>query len=288
MFDWQRWKHRVVRDLAWVIASPPLASGEYDGVVWWDNAFVLSEYQACLPSLESLDQDPSPLINYLDQQKGKALGHRFEAFVAYWMQISPNFELLHRSVQLHGDGRTLGELDFILRDNRTQKVIHLEVAVKFFMGLDPLNQLNRWYGSNLKDSLDSKINHLITKQTQLSLQQPELLPMAIDQRCCCVKGRLFYPEYDQAGIGPEMVSGDHLRGILGTDVAAYAERMGSDLVAIAKRYWFAEFDVGDFVEEPLSKFQGGPQCYVLLNQGREVGRYFEYPVGYFDSVMSKG
>lgn len=288
MFEWQRWKHRTVRDLAWVIASPPLASGEYDGVTWWDKAFVSAEYQACLPTLQTLDNDPTPLESYLAQQKGRALGHRFESFVAYWIEISPNFELLHRSVQLNQDGQTLGELDFILRDQRSQQVIHLEVAVKFFMGLDPVSQIHRWYGSNLKDSLDSKFNHLKVKQTQLSVAYSELMPEEIDRRCCCVKGRLFYPEHAQLAIGPNVISDEHLRGVWGTNAKRYAKHLGALLVPIAKLHWFAEFDHIDIqrlLDEPIVGFQGGPQCFVLVKAGKEIGRYFEYPEGYFDSVL---
>ena len=72
MLEWQRWTHRVVRDLAWVIASPPLVTGSFGGVIWWDESFVLAEYKACLPTLEKLDKDPTPLLGYLDRQNVKA------------------------------------------------------------------------------------------------------------------------------------------------------------------------------------------------------------------------
>lgn len=292
MFDWQHWKQRVVRDLAWVIASPPLASGKYDGVAWWNDDFLSSEYQACLPALEALDKDPSPLLDHLAQQKSKALGHRFEAFVAYWIEISPNFELLYRSVQLHSDGRTLGELDFILRDKRSQKVIHLEVAVKFYMGLQPLGKPENWHGPNLKDSLAKKLNHLKTKQTQLSLQHPELLPVAIDERCCCLKGRLFYPEaFSQLmppQLVPEGISSGHLQGYFGIDVQQFAESLKAEYISLTKQQWFTELDESDVKQlaaTPVSEQPDRPQCFAIVREGREVGRYFQFPVGYFDAVL---
>ncbi|RVU84589.1 DUF1853 family protein [Leucothrix sargassi] len=288
MFEWQRWSHRVVRDLAWVIASPPLVAGEFEGVTWWDKDFVTAEYQACLPMLSRLDEDPRDLVDYLAQQKGRALGHRFEALVGYWLMISPNLELLHRGVQLHHEGRTLGELDFILQDKRTEQVIHLEVAVKFFMGLDPLEQVNRWYGSNLKDSLDSKLAHLKTKQTQLSLHYPERLPVSVDQRCCCVKGRLFYPEAQPLARGPALICDDHLRGVWGTDAKAYAQCKNAQLIPVMKSHWFSELDaldIREMLENPVQRKRGEPQCFVLVNAEGEFERYFEYPEGYFDLVL---
>jgi len=287
MLEWQRWTHRVVRDLAWAIASPPLVTGRFGGVIWWDESFVLAEYKACLPTLEKLDKDPTPLLDYLDRQNVKALGHRFEALVGYWLEISPNIELLHQSVQLHGEGRTLGELDFILRDKHSQQVIHLEVAVKFYMGLAPLQDSTRWYGSNLKDSFSKKINHLKTQQTQLSLQHPKLLPIPIDQRCCCVKGRLFYPENTATDVTPQGISENHLRGVWGTDARQYAETLGAKPIPIAKPQWFAQFDGADielFTEHPIPVMKDAPQCFVLVSEGGELGRYFQYPVGYFKGV----
>ena len=55
-----QFKHREVRDLAWVIASPPLVSSNIltdnlNETQWWSNENCLSEFKDCLLELKKLD-----------------------------------------------------------------------------------------------------------------------------------------------------------------------------------------------------------------------------------------
>ena len=121
-----RFSNRLVRDLAWVIASPPLLAGNYNDTHWWSHANCLTEFEVCLPALLALDKDPSPLIEHFEKLKSGRLGLRFEHFIAYWLIISPNYELLTQNLQIiepivspHKKGsHTHGELDFIIRNTR--------------------------------------------------------------------------------------------------------------------------------------------------------------------------
>lgn len=302
MSDLFAFKHRTVRDLAWVIASPPLVCGDYNGVVWWGDEQCTQEYEACLPDLLALDENPQPLLDALAQLKSRALGHRFEALVAYWLTISPNYQLLTRNLQLHHNAGTLGELDFIVRDVRSDSVIHLEVSVKFYMGLSPLSSQSHWFGSNLNDCLGKKLDHLKQHQTQLSVLYPELMPQTIDQRCSCVKGRLFYPESDMDAEGPDGINPNHLRGVWGEDVTEFTNSsrfaLNQDLsqkmmaLAIKKPQWLSEFVAQDIDEYQLSAsllskpslLKSGPGCHVITAGKQELVRYFEFPVDYFERV----
>jgi len=38
--NWRRWRHPVVRDLAWVLASPPLLQPRGSGIHWPDAAWI--------------------------------------------------------------------------------------------------------------------------------------------------------------------------------------------------------------------------------------------------------
>jgi hypothetical protein len=115
-----QFSNRLVRDLAWVIASPPLVSGNFNDTHWWSHSDCLAEFEDCLPTLKSLDKDPAPLIAHLDKLTSGRLGLRFESFIAYWITISPNYELLAKNIQiidaLKKGRHTHGELDFIIRD----------------------------------------------------------------------------------------------------------------------------------------------------------------------------
>lgn len=312
MPDITRWKHRVVRDLAWVIASPALVSGYYSGVDWWGDDFLAAEYRDCLPALQQLDINPEPLIDHLDLLTTKALGHRFEALVAFWLGLSPNYDLIDRNIQIQGEGRTLGELDFIIRDLRSHAVIHLEVTVKFYMGMKDLSDCMNWYGSNLKDSFGKKLEHLEQHQSQLSLLYPERIKYQVDQRCCLVKGRLFYPVSTDISTGlvevkqPKCVTTNHLQGVWGNNVEAYSQQHDIDeIFPIQKSEWLSEFLIADqskfhseasadpalnsdleFASNTTTQ-EGStrPQCYVLRRHGQEWGRYFQFPEAYFDSVL---
>lgn len=299
MADLLQFKHRIVRDLAWVIASPPLVSGDFDGVTWWGDEHCAQEYQACLPALMALDQNPQPLLDVLNKLKSRALGHRFEALIGYWLTISPSYQILTRNHQLHHDGRTLGELDFIVRDLQSDAVIHLEVSVKFYMGLSPRSSPYRWFGPNLKDCLGKKVDHLIQHQTQLSILYPELMPQTIDQRCCCLKGRLFYPEERDDRRGPDGINLNHLRGVWGEDVAGFVRDNGFDIapsnsqyLAIKKPQWLSEFSAQDIEKYEVAvgsdstkaSTEKSPTCCVIANAERELLRYFEFPAGYFERV----
>lgn len=302
MLDYHRWKHRIVRDLAWVIASPPLISGQLNGVDWWGADFLNEEYLACLPALEQLDHDPAILAQYLASMKSKALGHRFEALVAFWLKISPRFELIDKNLQIQGEGRTLGELDFIIRDRQSDALIHLEVSVKFYMGVGDLKDLACWYGSNLNDSFGKKVEHLKQHQTQLTHRYPQKIKYSVDQRCCCMKGRLFYPEqvFDtepmkasnnlgigQPDISPTSVIEPHLFGIWGNDLKRFLHPFPDvKYFPIQKQDWLSDFTMVDqaLVEVMQSDSPARPQCFVLSRQGKELVRYFQFPAGYFDAV----
>ena len=157
------------KHLAWVIQSPPVISGEINGSHWLNKEDCQAEYLACLPVLLALDENPEPLRNSLTHLKPYIIGKRFECFVQFWLEISPNFELLDRNVVLQGETQTLGEADFFIRDLANDKIIHLEVSVKFYLGVGTLSAMHHWHGTNLRD-------RLATHQTQRSKKYPELMP----------------------------------------------------------------------------------------------------------------
>ena len=290
--------HRCVRDLAWVIASPPLVSGCFERdshhVQWWSYEQCQSEFSDCLPRLKQLDKNPQDLLDHLNTIKSKRLGLYFEGLIGFWISsISPNFKLLAQNIQLHeiaGDtrSRTIGEIDFIIRDTQRDKVIHLEVAVKFYLGTAPLADPYRWFGTNIQDQLGRKVDHLKHHQTQLSLQHTKQLPFSIDERQCFIKGRLFYPHSMQNVTDitiPHGVAHNHLRGYY----YFYDECDEADpfclSMALDKSQWLAELtsqDIAHLAEkkslQSITKkniaVEDRARCYALLRQN-ESGKYEE-------------
>ncbi len=261
-------KHQSVRDLAWVIASPPLVSGEYNQVHWWSSENCLQEYQDCLSILLTLDKNPAPLLAHLAKLKNKRLGLRFEALVFFWLTISPNYEILLQNKQLITEVKTLGEVDFIIRDLRTMQLIHLEVAVKFYLGTDDLIDPYRWFGTTTSDQLGKKVEHLKQHQTQLSRKYPEHFPYPVDACHCLLKGRLFYPV--GFNTSPEGVASEHLRGRWLRANATQGKEV--QITAIDKQDWLAtlsQAQLRQYTVLSLYPLLNQPQCYLRLNEKQE-------------------
>jgi len=276
-------KHRLVRDLAWVISSPPLVSGNINNTHWWSSSDCTSEYQDCLPALIVLDKNPEPLITNINNIKAKGLGHRFEALVAYWIKLSPNFDLLDNNIQIIVEGKTFGEIDFIIQDIRSKKIIHLEVAVKFYLGSPPYHNAFYWYGTNTKDQLGKKIKHLKEKQTQLATIHKSFLKnrgFEINEKHCLLKGRLFYPlAIDKA---PNGVNSDHLRARW---IQHKAKPNNALYYPLDKPNWLATLyhdDIHDDLLEPNPKASEWPKCYSQIKKKKsgeyqEISRVFSLP-----------
>ncbi len=282
-----RFTNRFVRDLAWVIASPPLVSGNFNNTHWWSDSDCLNEFKDCLPALLALDENPAPLLKHFDQLKSGRLGLRFEHFIAYWIKISPNYKLITQNLQIimpiedpHKKGNhTHGELDFIIRNTRTNKIIHLEVAVKFYLGTQPYKDYYRWFGTNTSDQLGKKVEHLKQHQTQLGENFSPYLEergYKIDEQQCFLKGRLFYP------VGSDTpakdVTENHLRGRW---IQSPQTNTDGFISGLDKRDWLATLNSDDLVDRTLQMdFSNDEkaQCYAHINNDhKEIGRIFHLP-----------
>ena len=211
----QDYRHAEVRDLAWAIASPPLMQPAGSACHWFSPEWYMQRYSAAQEWLKKLDQDPTSLIEQLDAQRDRRLGNYFETLLAYWLGADSRFDLIERNLPIREAGNTLGELDFIVRDNHSGLNYHWEVAVKFYLGVGDTRQRNNWHGPGRRDRLDIKLDHLQHRQSLLCRlpQTREVLQQrAIEVAGCAVimKGRLFYP-YPHTGAYPAGVSTGHLK-----------------------------------------------------------------------------
>jgi hypothetical protein len=128
------------------------------------------------------------------------LGHLVEKIVGALLQLATNYELLYENTQILEGKKTIGELDFIIKENSTQRVIHLELAYKFYL-FDPKissEPINNWIGPNRNDSLKYKLEKLKTKQFPLlhhDCTRSKLDSVVIDQVAqeLCLLVSLFVP-----------------------------------------------------------------------------------------------
>jgi len=204
-----------VRDLAWAILSPSLMKTT-DHAQHFSETFFQHAFAEILPHLNHLDQNPAPLQQHLEHTTNHRLGPYFERLWLYWLRHNPRYQCLAHNVQIREEGRTLGEFDMIVQDGESGEIEHWELAIKFYLGIPPLNNETHWFGPHQKDRLDLKYHHLVEKQLKLSKQALakdycQAQGWDIARTRLLSKGRLFYPlnaEYSR----PSNIEKDHLTG----------------------------------------------------------------------------
>jgi hypothetical protein len=180
------YKHKIVRDLAWCITSENLLNHP----LCVQKEFFEFDLNTFQDHLNSLDKDPSPLVDFLASKNTHRLGHYFEALVYYWLTISERFEILISNYPLRNTkGITKGEVDLIVQDTRTTKIEHWELAVKFYLAF-PDKEETLFIGPNANDYLHLKLTKLVAHQCEI-LKTEEGVQLLTDLNIKDVEARLF-------------------------------------------------------------------------------------------------
>ena len=187
---------QAVRDLKWAIESPSLI--EHPAV----------ESISISPSRTVDDVDPDDLRSFLEHQTSHRVGYYFESLVHYWLLKIRDVHFVGKRLQIQDGKRTVGELDFLYRDEEGA-LTHMETAVKFFLHFPEDNSSrSHFIGPNAADNFERKMNRLFDHQLPVSQQ---LYP-DIEKRVAYVKGRMFYhPTQNVPEVLPTPLAADHLR-----------------------------------------------------------------------------
>jgi len=121
------------------------------------------------------------------------LGKQIERVFSFLIESSSNYSLLKENIQVIDDKVTIGELDFIIKNNETDVVSHLEIVYKFYL-YDPNFsgiELERWIGPNRKDSFIEKFTKLKSQQFSL-LYKPKTAIVLHDLDIKSVKQELCF------------------------------------------------------------------------------------------------
>lgn len=249
---WRQWRHALVRDLAWSLASPPLLCPDDPATRWLDAAWGRRALAASLDWLAELDRDPRPLQQALTLRQGR-LGSYFEGLLDAWLAWpgNPLCRRLHHGLAVRRDKLTLGEFDFLVEDRESGDVQHWEVAVKFYLGIAPGSAPANWVGPGQKDRLDLKLDRLRRHQLPLadlpeaqallqSLGLPRPRPVGL------VRGRFFYPaDACLADWTPRGAAPGHLKGWW-MPAAAFLSRFpdaGIRWMRLPREHWLAPVDL---------------------------------------------
>ena len=289
--------HAVLRDMAWLLATPDLVRlGDYPGRP--SNALLGldSGQQAWFKTL-------APKVAALDGQLATRMGHYHERLWQLLLDNAPHTRLLAHNLRITQRRITLGELDMLYRTRTNPAAVHLEVAIKFYLGLpdgpDEANSQSRWIGPGGLDSLALKCSHLLHHQLPLSRTPGAqasiahwLAPRDVGETAAlsdpltqqlAMPGVLFYPW--QANLPPPTgATAEHRRGLWCHQLAwpSVAERYSAALQVawLAKPHWLAPPLLDAFshadgqmvkVMEQVNRF--GPQQVMLYDpKGEEKHR----------------
>lgn len=183
---------QAVGDLNWVINSPLL----------------LDHLSGLHVNLERRPVDAESLLHFLEDRFCIPVGRYFEWLVHYYLVHCLEFALIAHGQQVQVGNRTVGELDFLYRNDRD--VCHLETAVKFYLHVEDMHFSGSHFpGPNPADNFESKLSRLMTHQLPLSVKYaPE-----VTHREPFVKGMIFYrPGCEAPPLLPDGMAADHCRG----------------------------------------------------------------------------
>lgn len=183
-------KELALRNLCWYLAHDDLIKAEELG----SHTHTIDR---------TIDMHTDDFADRLDAllkaSKSHFLGTYVEQLWRHYIEMSDRYCLLEHNLQIHVDGKTLGEFDFIVKDRTTGQIIHQEIAAKFYLALPaPERQECLWFGPNNRDRLDKKTSHLAS--WQLRLGEKQVVKKVLGDRNiqalttqCILRGRLFLP-----------------------------------------------------------------------------------------------
>jgi hypothetical protein len=204
-------KHPETADLYHLLSSPELLG---NGTLSYTEQLA----QDVLP--EILEWDSNSYLNKekLNQGKIRRLGFYAEELLRFLLENHPRFKVHVCNHQIIENKRTVGELDFVFEDLRLNKLIHLELACKFYVRTGTQNELNDFVGIGGNDNLGKKAEKMSEKQLQPNSQWFGDIPTLegrIPETIGSVKGRLFYPDQFEEvnGLNPNHAKGTILKSL---------------------------------------------------------------------------
>lgn len=166
------------------LQTPPL---------WTKIQFGMRQFE--FPEVDLTHFQPKPIPQKL------RLGHQMEQVCKQLLDHSPTFEVLLYNEPVRQEKQTIGEIDYILKNNTTGKFVHVELTYKFYI-INPVisEPIHQLMGPNRRDMFFTKMEKIKNEQFQLlystsaqqllaekGLQDKEL------EHQTCYKSQLFEP-----------------------------------------------------------------------------------------------
>lgn len=183
--------------------------------IWKNKQFDIVQFDFPSVDLNTLPQNEIP--------QNLRLGHQMEHVFRQLMDHSNLYKIVLFNLPIRDQERTLGEIDFILKNKFTNQFIHVELTYKFYL-LDPeiSTPIHRLIGPNRKDRFFDKMEKIKNEQFELLHNVAgvkALVAHGIDHEKInhqsCFKAQIFPPYYQKSinldSINKETVAGFWLR-----------------------------------------------------------------------------
>lgn len=164
------------------LSTPPL---------WINTQFGIAQFE--FPEMDLSTFVPKPIPERI------RLGHRMEDVCKQLIEFHPDYEILIHNLPIKDGKRTIGEIDFILRESNSQRLVHVELTYKFYIINPEISEpIHRLMGPNKRDMFFTKMEKIKNEQFQL-LHVPQgvaaLGKIGIDHKevthKVCYKAQLF-------------------------------------------------------------------------------------------------
>jgi len=129
-------------------------------------------WEGNLQGVEQFIFPKSDMINFKVQPipQNIRLGHQVEHIFHQLLDHGKIYEILLFNQPIKNENRTIGEIDFIVKDPHSQQVIHIELTYKFYIIDNQIKEkIHQLIGPNKKDNFYDKIQKI--KQQQFKLIQ---------------------------------------------------------------------------------------------------------------------
>ncbi|MFB9133561.1 DUF1853 family protein [Vibrio olivae] len=218
------------------------------------------------PALFELEQS-APFTSFehlgLSQQRPEAmvyqgnprLGFVYQYLCDQVLKHSSQFEVVEQEIQLNQNGKTLGAIDFIVRDHQQSQLQHWEVAIKFY-----LLHGDSWYGPNAHDRLDKKLQRMLEHQLTLT-QHPAFIEQYPDYQHLftqlLMQGRLYTNPFSAQAV-PQYCLGHKLNSSQIQGYWCYSHQwhhIGEPLFALEKHQWATGLEP-QHQHTPITEFSG--------------------------------
>ncbi len=161
--------------------------------LWTNEQFGIRQFE--FPEIHPNDFVVQPIPGRI------RLGHQMEHVFLQLIDQSDTYQVVVHNLPVKQGNRTIGEIDFILKETETSKIIHVELTYKFYIiDSDISEPIHQLIGPNRRDMFFTKMEKIKNRQFPLlhTAEGAEVLKHnGIDhtslEHQCCFKAQLFVP-----------------------------------------------------------------------------------------------